>query len=163
MPDELRSSALVTHHDRLCGAARRLCGSPEDADDLVQDTYVRVLDKRRALDSGAAASAYLLRALHNTHVSGLRRDHRRPQTVPLAHEQPTVMAPASASPATTLFVRELLRAVAALPVQQRRALTAIDVLGLSYAEAASALDTPIGTVMSRLHRARHRVVAAMAA
>jgi RNA polymerase sigma-70 factor (ECF subfamily) len=162
VPD-LSPTALLVHHDRLCRAARHLCGSPEDADDLVQDTYVRVLDKRRALDSGAAAPAYLLRALHNTHVSGLRRDYRRPQTVPLGPGQPAVVAPSSASPASLLFVRELLRAVAALPVQQRRALTAIDVLGLSYAEAASALDTPIGTVMSRLHRARHRVTAAMAA
>lgn len=162
MPD-LRPTALPLHHDRLCRAARHLCASPQDADDLVQDTYVRVLDKRRALDSGGAAPAYLMRALHNTHVSGLRRDHRRPQTVPLAPEQPTIMAPTSASPATLLFVRELLRAVAALPVHQRRALTAIDVLGLSYAEAASTLDTPIGTVMSRLHRARHRVSEAMAA
>ena len=162
MPD-LRPTSLLIHHDRLCRAARHLCASPEDADDLVQDTYVRVLDKRRALDSGGAARAYLLRALHNTYVSGLRRDDRRPQTVPLAREQPAVVAPSSASPAMRLFVRELLRAVAALPVQQRRALTAIDVLGLSYAEAASALDTPIGTVMSRLHRARHRVGEAMAA
>jgi RNA polymerase sigma-70 factor, ECF subfamily len=161
VPDDLSASALLVHHDRLCRAARRLCTCPDDADDLVQDTYVRVLGKRRTMHSGDAAFAYLLRALRNTHVSNLRRSNRRPQADFLAGEH--LAAPASASPPALLFVRELLRAIAELPVQQRRTLTAVDVMGLSYAEAAGALDTPVGTVMSRLHRARRRLSEGMAA
>jgi RNA polymerase sigma-70 factor (ECF subfamily) len=163
MLDDLRSSALVMHHDALCRAARRLCGSPEDADDLVQDTYVRVLGKPRPLMSGQAALGYLLRALHNTHVSRLRRAQRRPQTAPLTDDHPVFVVAATTSPASALFIRELLRGLAALPDRQRHAVTAVDVVGLNYAEAASALEIPIGTVMSRLHRGRERLATAMAA
>jgi RNA polymerase sigma-70 factor (ECF subfamily) len=162
VPNHLRPSDLLTHHDRLCRAARRLCGSPEDAEDLVQDTYVRVLDKRRPLGTGDAALPYLLRALRNTHVSNLRRRDRRPQTAPLTGDELTAAAPPSSSPAAVIFMRELLRAMAALPGTQRRALTAIDLMGLSYAEAAHALGAPVGTVMSRLHRGRHRLTQALA-
>jgi RNA polymerase sigma-70 factor, ECF subfamily len=162
VPEHLSPSDLLIHHDRLRRAARHLCGSPEDADDLVQDTYVRVLDKRRPLASGSAALAYLLRALRNTHVSNLRRSDRRLQAAALADDHPAAVAPASASPTTRLYTRELLREIAALPVAQREALTAVDVMGLSYAEAASALDTPVGTVMSRLHRGRSRLTQALA-
>jgi RNA polymerase sigma-70 factor, ECF subfamily len=157
MPDELDPGALARHHDRLCRAAGALCGSRDDVDDLVQDTYARVLSRRRRLQSSHATLPYLLRALRNTHVSGLRLRDRRPQTDVLDHDDKRISAPDSASPAAALLAREVLRAIAELPTQQRRIVIAVDVAGLSYQETASELDTPLGTVMSRLHRGRRRV------
>jgi RNA polymerase sigma-70 factor, ECF subfamily len=157
MPDQLDPGALARHHDRLCQAAHALCRSGDDVDDLVQETYARVLSRRRCLQSSHATLPYLLRALRNTHISGLRRRDRRPHTDVLDTDDTRIRAPDSASPATALLTRELLRAIAELPVQQRRIVIAIDIAGLSYRDAAHAFDTPLGTIMSRLHRGRHRV------
>ena len=70
--------------------------------------------------------------------------------------------PTPVSPATVVYAREIVREIARLPTEQRRTVTAVDIVGLSYGEAARALDTPVGTVMSRLHRGRGRLVAALA-
>lgn len=156
MPDELDPGALARHHDRLCRAAGALC-SANDVDDLVQETYARVLSHRRRLHLSHATLPYLLRALRNTYVSGLRLRDRRPRTDILDHDSTRICAPDSASPATALLAGEVLRAIAELPTQQRQIVIAIDIAGLSYQEAANEFDTPLGTVMSRLHRGRHRV------
>jgi RNA polymerase sigma-70 factor, ECF subfamily len=156
MADDLDPGALACHHDRLRRAAGALCGA-QDVDDLVQETYARVLSRRRRLEASHATLPYLLRALRNTHVSGLRLRDRRPQTDVLDHDDKRISAPDSASPAAALLAREVLRAIAELPTQQRRIVIAVDVAGLSYQETASELDTPLGTVMSRLHRGRRRV------
>jgi RNA polymerase sigma-70 factor (ECF subfamily) len=155
------ASAVAAHHERLCAAARALCGSPHDADDLVQETYARVLRGRRRLESADAALPYLLRALRNTHVSALRHRRRRPATEALEADDGRLSAPDAASPPAAVAHRELLGAIAALPAAERRTIAAVDVAGLSYREAAVALEAPIGTVMSRLHRGRRRVALAI--
>ena len=116
------------------------------------------------LDGGPgmpAKAAY--RVLRNTFVSSLRRRARRPRTTPLPDDGERLAAPASQSPVAALQAREVLAAVAALPADQRDALAAVDVAGLSYDEAARALGIPVGTVMSRLYRGRRRVIQALAA
>lgn len=156
MSPELRADELGDHIDRLFRAAWALCGSREEAEDLVQDTFAQVLSKRREIDGDALP--YLLVVLRNTYVSSIRRRERRPRTTPMepAHEE-TLPAPSSRSPLEAVAAKEVFAAVAALPPDQRDVLVAVDVAGLSYAEAAGALDTAIGTVMSRLHRGRARV------
>jgi RNA polymerase sigma-70 factor (ECF subfamily) len=157
VPPDLNPEALTDHLDRLYRAAWALCGSREDAEDLVQETVTRVLAKRRVIASDEDALPYLLTVLRNTFISSLRTRSRRPQTAPLEDADARLAAPASNSPVETIAAREVFAAIAALPADQRDAVTAVDVAGLSYAEAANALGAPTGTIMSRLYRGRNRV------
>jgi RNA polymerase sigma-70 factor (ECF subfamily) len=157
---ELQAAALGDHIDRLYRAAWAMCGSREDAEDLVQETFARVLARRRELATHDPLP-YLLRVLRNTFISSLRSRSRRPQTAPLEDDEPRAVAAASASPAAVVATREVFAAIAALPDDYRDVLVAVDVVGLSYDEAATALDVPIGTIMSRLYRARGKAAAAL--
>jgi RNA polymerase sigma-70 factor, ECF subfamily len=148
---------LGDHLDRLYRAAWGLCGSREDAEDLVQDTYARVLAKPRFLrredDLG-----YLLRALRNAFLAGRRPQRARTPTVPL-HEE--LDAGSHGDPAELAEQRRVYAAISELAPDYRDALVAVDVAGLSYREAARALRVPEGTVTSRLARARERVADAL--
>ena len=157
MTPDLEPEALGDHLDRLYRAAWALCGSREDAEDLVQETYTRVLAKRRTIGRKEDTLPYLLAVLRNTYVSSLRKRDRRPRTAPLEDSEDRLAASASASPPTQLAAREVFSAIAALPEDQRDALAAVDVAGLSYQEAADTLEVPVGTIMSRLYRGRNRV------
>jgi RNA polymerase sigma-70 factor (ECF subfamily) len=146
-----------THVNRLFRAAWALCGSREDAEDLVQETYARVLAKPRLLRSENDLG-YLLRTLRNTFLNQKRTESRRLRTAPLPDELDVVADPGATDPAAAVEAREVYAAVAALPADYRDVLVAVDVTGLSYKEAARALRIPEGTVMSRLYRARQQVV-----
>ena len=155
-PRPLEPQALPDHLTRLYRAAWAMCGCREDAEDLVQDTYAKVLAKPRMI-RGDDEIGYLMRVLRNTYVSSLRTADRRPRTSELpdhAHpsETRTCLRPEDAFEATEVYA-----AVAALPDQFRDAIVAVDVAGLSYKEAAKALGTREGTIMSRLYRARQNV------
>jgi RNA polymerase sigma-70 factor (ECF subfamily) len=158
---ELQSADLGDHLDRLYRAAWALCGSREDAEDLVQETYMRVLSKRRIIGSREDTLPYLLAVLRNTYISSLRKRERRPKTAPLEESEDRLAAPAAATPMSVLAARELFSAIAALPEDQRDVVAAVDVAGLSYQEAADTLEVPVGTVMSRLYRGRNRVAKAV--
>lgn len=153
---ELVAAALGDHVDRLYRAAWALCGSREDAEDLVQDTFARVLTKKRIIATDDPLP-YLLSVLRNTFISSLRTKQRRPQTAELQADEPRAVAPQSASPANVVATREVFAAISALRDDYRDVLVAVDVVGLTYQEAAEALDVPAGTVMSRLYRARGQV------
>jgi RNA polymerase sigma-70 factor, ECF subfamily len=147
---------LVGHVDRLYRAAWALCGSREDAEDLVQDTYARVLAKRRRLREGDEL-AYLLQALRNTYLTSRRTASRRPQA-DVGLEAVTAADPRpGAQPAAAAESHEVFEAIASLPEDFRLALIAIDVVGLSYREAAELLSTAEGTVATRVFRARGQV------
>jgi RNA polymerase sigma-70 factor (ECF subfamily) len=137
-----------------------MCGDRHDAEDLVQETYVRVLGRRRVLRSDDDIG-YLLRALRNTHVSRLRAAGARPepQTMPDPPER-TDPRP-SWQPQQAIEASELFAAIAGLDQPFREAIVAIDVAGLSYREAARALRVREATITSRLHRARLRVADAL--
>ena len=158
MTPELRAAVLGDHLDRLFRAAWALTGTREDAEDLVQETYERVLRKPREIAREEDALSYLLGVLRNTWVDTVRSRARRP-TAPLDLEAAArIEAPAAASsPVERVAAREVFAVVAALPDDLRDVLAAVDVAGLSYAEAATALNLPIGTVMSRLSRGRESV------
>jgi RNA polymerase sigma-70 factor (ECF subfamily) len=147
---------LADHLDSLRRTARSLTRNHEDAEDLVQDTLVRVLAKPRDVGP-AGAGPYLHRALRNTHVSTLRTRGRRPVLTPLEPDDPRFAAPSGGEPDEIVHSREVLAAIRELPASQRDVLAAVDVAGLGYAEAADHLQIPVGTVMSRLHRGRKRL------
>jgi RNA polymerase sigma-70 factor (ECF subfamily) len=149
---------LGDHFDRLFRAAWALCGSREDAEDLVQDTYARVLARPRVVRSDDDLG-YLLRAVRNTYISKRRAGARRPRAAGVEPEALDLPDPrtGAAEPPAAAEVREVFAAIAALPPTFRDALVAIDVAGLSYREAAKALRVREETITSRLYRARGQV------
>jgi RNA polymerase sigma-70 factor (ECF subfamily) len=157
MERPLDPARLGDHLDRLYRAAWALCGNREEAEDLVQDTYARVLARPRLLRSEDDLG-YLLRTLRNTFLNRKRAESRRLRPGPLPDQLDTVADPQAREPQAALNAAELFGAIAALPADFRDVLVAVDITGLSYAEAARALRIREGTVMSRLYRARQQVV-----
>jgi RNA polymerase sigma-70 factor (ECF subfamily) len=153
---QLDPDALGDHIDRLYRAAWSLCGSRQDAEDLVQETFAQVLRKPRFLRSEDDLG-YLLRVLRNTFVSSRRTAGRRPQTVSLPDDLDFIEDRNAPQPEAHMESAELYAAISALPDDFRDALVAIDVVGLSYREAARALRVREATITTRLHRARQRV------
>jgi RNA polymerase sigma-70 factor (ECF subfamily) len=135
-------------------AAWALCGSREDAEDLVQDTFARVLKRPRTVRGDVRG--YLLQALRNTFYTRLRTQSRRPRTaaLPDGHEP---VDPRSPAPERLAETNEILQAISELPEDFRLAIVAVDIVGLSYGEAARALDTREATITTRLYRARQRI------
>jgi RNA polymerase sigma-70 factor (ECF subfamily) len=152
----LDPGSLGDHVDRLYRAARALCGSPEDAEDLVQETYTRILEKPRWLRSDDDLG-YLLRVLRNTHYSRLRAAARRVRTDPLPDELDRLQDRSAPAPQDALDAEAVYALIAQLPDVFREALVAIDLVGLSYREAARALRVREATITTRLHRGRQRV------
>jgi len=157
MQRTLDPARLGDHLDRLYRAAWALCGSREDAEDLVQETYARLLCRPRRLRNEDDLG-YLLRALRNTFLNQRRAESRRLRPGPLPDALDLVADPHALEPQAALEAAELYAAIAALPDDFRDVLVAVDVTGLSYKEAARALRIREGTVMSRLYRARQQVV-----
>ncbi len=147
--------ALVRHLDDLHRAAWALTGSREDAEDLVQELCARVLAKPRRVTGDERA--YLMRALHNTFFTSRRAASRRPRA-DVDIEAVAAVDPRSEHATET---HEVFDAIAALPEDFRVALVAVDVAGLSYAEAAELAHTREATIASRLFRARRQVARAL--
>ena len=150
------SQRLPEQLDRLYREAWALCGSSHDAEDLVQETFARVFARPRRLRRHDELP-YLLQAMRNTYLTGLRTRGRRPHTVELPAEASETLRSPRAEPEAAFEQRELLAAIAALPPDFRDALVSIDLVGLSYREAALLLDVPEATITTRLYRARQRV------
>ena len=153
----LEPARLGDHLDRLYRAAWALCGSREDAEDLVQETYARVLARPRLLRNEDDLG-YLLRALRNTFLTQKRTEGRRLRTEALPEQLDVIADPQARQPHAAVEAGELYAAIAELPGDFRDVLVAVDITGLSYKEAAQALRIREGTVMSRLYRARQQVV-----
>src|SRR4051794_35864215 len=153
-PRHLDAARAGDHLDRLYRAARGLTGSPHEAEDLVQETYARVLSRPRLVDREKELG-YLLTALRHTLIDSRRR--RRLQAASL-DELPFEPAARTqrGQPETHLEAREIYAAIADLPQSYREVIAAVDLAGLGYSEAALLLGVPVGTVMSRLSRARTR-------
>jgi len=157
---ELEVARLPDHLDRLYRAALALSGSRYDAEDLVQETYARVLRRPRLLRN-EDDSAYLMRALRNIWISWRTSAHAQ-RSVPLEPERLEFVAGSPAAPQEdAIAAREAFAAVAELSPPLRETIVAVDVMGLSYKEAARALRVRKGTIMSRLHRAREAVADAL--
>jgi RNA polymerase sigma-70 factor (ECF subfamily) len=153
---QLDPMALSGHIALLQRAAWALCGSRHEAEDLVQDTFAQVLMRPRLLRSDTDVG-YLLRALRNTHTTHQRASRRRPVTVPLVETDSARDAEVVAS----VDARELMAAIAAAPKPYRDVVVAVDIVGLSYRQAARRLHTPEATITSRLSRGRQHVARAL--
>jgi RNA polymerase sigma-70 factor (ECF subfamily) len=146
------AGSLVALIPRLRRYARALVGDRAAADDLVQDTLERAWAKLHLFRRGTDLRAWLFTVMHNVHVNQVRA--ARP-TDALDDEMPELAQRAAQGDA--LLVRDLERALAALPAAQREVLLLVALEDLSYEEAARVLGIPIGTVMSRLARAREKL------
>jgi RNA polymerase sigma-70 factor (ECF subfamily) len=149
-PHLLKPDSLSDHVDRLYRAAWALCGSREDAEDLVQETFVNVLRRPRFLRDDNEIG-YLMRALRNTHANRHRAATRRPRTGPLFEDD----VPSSSD--TDITAAEIMRAIASAPPSYRDAVIAVDLVGLSYRQAARSLRTREATIATRVHRGRRHV------
>ncbi len=162
-PRQLDPESLSRHVARLYRAAYGLCGSAQDAEDLVQDTFERVLRRPRFLRNRDHDLAYLLRVMRNTWISSART--QRPVTVALEPDELAAAARTGDDPVVSEVVEggALYAALTGLTGPLREAVVAVDIVGLSYREAARALGCKEGTIMSRLHRARSQLAAELQA
>ena len=152
--------------DQVYRVARRLVGSREEADDLVQQTYERAFRSWRQYTPGTNLRAWLLRILTNLNIDRGRRQQRTPQTTSLDNEagdyflynklesQVPDENPDEERVLEKLSQDSIVEALADVPHDFRDTLVLVDIGEFSYADAAQILDIPIGTVMSRLHRGR---------
>jgi RNA polymerase sigma-70 factor (ECF subfamily) len=141
-----------------------MCGSRDLAEELVQETYVKVLSRPRFLRRDDDLG-YLVKALRNTWYSHLREARIRRASTDQGEQQPDELPSQSSQgdPESSLDAAEVLDALAELPQPYREAVAAVDVAGLSYAEAARALGVRQGTIMSRVYRGREQVAQAVGA
>jgi len=153
---ELDPQTVGDHIDRLYRAAWALSGNREEAEDLVQETYSRVLARPRFLRKDDDLG-YLLRALRNTFYVQLRKKKQQVAGRPVTADADPADVSRRMEPAREAEAREIYALIAALPDQYREAIVAVDVTGLSYDEAARALKVRVGTVRSRLFRARDKI------
>ena len=147
--------------DQVYRVARRIAGSREDAEDLVQETYVRAFRNWRSYEPGTNLRAWLLRILTNLNIDRGRRSQRAPDTQSLEESDYFLygkLDDQSESDVEKLVGQlsqdSIVDALAAVPHDFRDVVVLVDLSDFSYADAARILDIPIGTAMSRLHRGR---------
>ena len=137
---------------RLRRYARALTRNRDRADDLVQDTLSRALDKQHLWQPGTNLGAWLFTIMHNQNVNNVRRDVREFTAVEIERVS-TTLADAT-DPSASRKMVELDRALARLPLGQRQVILLVGLEGMSYEDTAGILDIPVGTVRSRLSRGR---------
>jgi RNA polymerase sigma-70 factor (ECF subfamily) len=149
----------------LYGAAMRLTRNPADAEDLIQDTYLRAFRGFAGFKEGTNLKAWLYRILTNSFINTYRKRQREPQTVEGPDDLEdwylfdrlgarNVEESAESEVLDAMPDEDVKRALESLPENFRLAVLLADVEGFSYKEIAEIMDVPIGTVMSRLHRGR---------
>ncbi|WP_137918540.1 sigma-70 family RNA polymerase sigma factor [Hydrogenophaga sp. 2FB] len=152
----MKRSELIDQMPGLRRYARALTGDPWAADDLVQDTLERACSKWRLWTVGTDLRAWLFTLMHNLHVSGLRQTQRRSGSGTQVDPEDVaaeLVAPDSAQD----LVLDLQRCLLRLPEEQRAVLLLVSLEDMSYDQVARITGTPVGTVMSRLSRARTRL------
>jgi RNA polymerase sigma-70 factor, ECF subfamily len=151
--------------DQVYGVARRLVGSREEAEDLVQETYARAFRSWRSFTPGTNLRAWLFRILTNLNIDRGRRVQRSPDMQPLEESDYFLYNkleesnsadgnPDEARVVERLSQNDAVTALADLPHDFRDVVLLVDLADFTYSDAAQILDIPIGTVMSRLHRGR---------
>jgi RNA polymerase sigma-70 factor (ECF subfamily) len=153
--DEKRG-AILAELPRLRRYARALLRDRDEADDLVQDCIERALVRLDSWQSGDNPRRWLFTIMHHLFVDQLRRVKRRGKMVELETAQGAAMS-TEASQLDSLAAREVMQALQAIAPDRRSALVLVAVEGLTYAEAATVLGVPAGTVMSRIARGREEL------
>src|SRR3954471_19407948 len=157
------ADAALSHIDSLYGTALRLTRRPADAEDLVQDTYLKAFRSAHQFEAGTNLKAWLFTILHNTFRNARRHDGRSPVEVDSdAVDRAAGAGPEGESPEQILtratLDADLQAALDALPPAFREAVWLRDVEELTYAEMAGVLSVPMGTVMSRISRGRRALL-----
>jgi RNA polymerase sigma-70 factor, ECF subfamily len=137
---------------RLRRYARALTRNPAKADDLVQSSLVRALEKQHLWQPGSNLRAWLFTILHNQHVNEVRHSLRQGSLGPVEEAESVWRAEPVAD--ASLQLRDLQRAINTLSYEQREVLLLVGLEGMRYEQVATILDIPVGTVRSRLSRAR---------
>lgn len=162
-PHELRDrfeAEAIPLRPRLYVAAVRLTGNRADAEDLLQETYLRAYRGFSGFEPGTNLTGWLYRILRNTFINSYRKRLNEPRTVPEDSYRSTnatrrdVEASAEATVLESIPDQRVQDALASLPERYRRAVLLFDVEGFSYREIAGIVGIPRGTVMSRIHRGR---------
>src|SRR6201981_2357485 len=143
---------LETEIPRLRRYARALTRDVSRADDLVQSCLTRAVAKQHLWQPGTDLRAWLFTILHNQHVNDVRRSVR--EGVNVAVEEMAPVLTVQSNVMATLQLRDLERAIAKLPQEQRQVILLVGLEGMRYEEVAEVLDVPVGTVRSRLSRGR---------
>jgi len=146
---------LEVHIASLRRYACALLRNRSDVDDLVQDTLARALSRADRFESGTNMRAWLFTILHNTHVNQVRQRSSRPAEVAVEDVEHRLVV--AADQEVRVELAEMLRVLDGLPTDQRQVLLLVALEGMKYDEVAGVLGIPIGTVMSRLSRAREAV------
>ncbi len=155
---------FMPHIDSMYNFAFRLTNDEDDANDLVQDTYLKAFRFINSFSQGTNAKAWLFRILKNSFINDFRKKSKEPAKVDYQDVETTYNSEEDAETNQTVDLRvesvqdligdEIANALNALPVDFRTVIILCDVEGFTYEEMAKILDIPIGTVRSRLHRAR---------